>query len=250
MVGQSNVSSLSLNRLNQGTAPLATLIGKLVWIMADVRLESRAACSAVEKLLNVTGEDWQTVDIKYKDSWEGKLSTRVVMASNTLPRLPDSSGALAGRFVALQIHESFYGKEDTSLEEKLRRELPGILNWSLEGWARLREHGKFDLPPESLALQDSLYKVGSNVAAFLEECCIEKVDARISKNDLFHAYQRWCDDNGVHYKLTKATFGTEVAAAKQGVVKNGQRLSVAEGRAHAWLGITLKSDDESVSNAF
>jgi putative DNA primase/helicase len=61
--------------------------------------------------------------------------------TNELPRFSDSSGALAGRFVILRMTESFYGKEDTGLTQRLLAELPGILNWAIEGWHRLRERG-------------------------------------------------------------------------------------------------------------
>ena len=33
------------------------------------------------------------------------------MLSNEMPRLPDTSGALASRFIVLRLTESFYGKE-------------------------------------------------------------------------------------------------------------------------------------------
>jgi putative DNA primase/helicase len=38
----------------------------------------------------------------------------------------------------LRLTESFYGREDKALTEKLLTELPGILNWAIEGYVRRR----------------------------------------------------------------------------------------------------------------
>ena len=91
LVGRTNVSGVSLNRVNQGTAPLEPLLGKLVWLVSDLRLENRAMPGAVECILNVTGEDWMSVRRLYKPAWEGILPVRILMASNKLPRLNDGS---------------------------------------------------------------------------------------------------------------------------------------------------------------
>src|SRR5438477_1103215 len=75
-----------------------------------------------------------------------RLPTRFVIASNTLPRLLDASGALAHRFLFVPFEISFVGREDIYLEEKLLAELPGIANWALAGLNRLRtSNGLFTL---------------------------------------------------------------------------------------------------------
>jgi putative DNA primase/helicase len=87
----------------------------------------------VERLLSISGEDALTIDIKFRDPVTCKLTTRLMLLSNELPRLSDASGALAGRFIALRLTESFYGREDLDLTQKLLTELPGILLWAIEG---------------------------------------------------------------------------------------------------------------------
>jgi phage/plasmid-associated DNA primase len=41
--------------------------------------------------------------------------------------------------VPVLFHESFEGRENENLTDELLTELPGILNWAIEGWRRLRE---------------------------------------------------------------------------------------------------------------
>ena len=52
-------------------------------------------------------------------------------------------GAIASRFVPLKMTESFLGREDVDLKDKLRAELAQILNWGLQGLRRLNKRGKF-----------------------------------------------------------------------------------------------------------
>ena len=56
----------------------------------------------VERLLSVSGEDSLTIDRKYREPWTGRLPTRFVVMTNELPRLSDSSGALASRFIVFR----------------------------------------------------------------------------------------------------------------------------------------------------
>src|SRR6202023_2117735 len=94
--------------------------------------------SISECLLAVSGEDTVTIDRKYKSTWTGRLQTRFILLSNELPRIADASGALANRFIVLMMTKTFIGNEDIELTAKLLRELPGILNWAIEGYRRLR----------------------------------------------------------------------------------------------------------------
>ena len=139
LIGAQNCVAPTLAGLgtNFGLAPL---IGKRLAIISDARLSGRADQHAIaERLLSITGEDALTIDRKYAPAWTGQLGTRFLILSNELPRLADVSGALAGRFILLSLTESFYGREDPGLTDKLLSELPGILNWAIAGWAETRE---------------------------------------------------------------------------------------------------------------
>jgi phage/plasmid-associated DNA primase len=56
----------------------------------------------------------------------------------------------AGEPVHLLVpRESFYGREDKTLGDRLATELPGIVNWPLAGWDRFTERGHFKQPISS-----------------------------------------------------------------------------------------------------
>src|SRR5262249_61317925 len=114
------------------------LLGKSLAVISDARSGGGKNSSVVvERLLSISGEDTLTVNRKYHDQWTGKLPARLHLISNELPRLGDASSAIVGRLVLLLTTESWLGKEDYKLEADLRKELTGILNWSLDGLQRL-----------------------------------------------------------------------------------------------------------------
>ena len=139
LIGVANCCGPTLASLAQNFG-LWPLLGKSVAIISDARLGGRTDSQVVvERLLSISGEDAITVDRKFQEPVTAKLSTRLMIFSNELPRLGDSSGALAGRMIVLRLTESFYGREDHDLGAKLQAELPGILLWAVVGWQRLRE---------------------------------------------------------------------------------------------------------------
>uniref|UniRef100_A0A9E8CSX3 Phage/plasmid primase, P4 family n=1 Tax=Bosea sp. NBC_00436 TaxID=2969620 RepID=A0A9E8CSX3_9HYPH len=177
---------------------LAPLIGKRVALVGDARLSGRSdIAQIVERLLGITGEDFQSIDRKHRDMWTGKLPTRFAIFSNEMPSFRDASGALAGRFVVLRMQRSFFGEEDRTLFDQLIPELPGILNWALDGLARLAARGHFLQPDSSTELIDALGRSSSPVSEFLEDECEVSPAASVPKDMLYERWTRWCADQGL-----------------------------------------------------
>jgi putative DNA primase/helicase len=229
LLGQDNVCGPTLSQLGQqfGSAPL---IGKRLAIIADARLSGRADAAAVaERILNITGEDSQTIDRKFREPWTGKLDTRLFIISNELPRLTDASGALASRLLTLVLTSSFYDREDTELTDKLLEELPGILNWAIIGWHRLAPRKRFVPPRASAEAQRELEDMASPITAFLRDRCKVGSCETVLISALYQAWCDWCVGQGRTHPGTLASFGANVRAALPSVTKaqprqeNGQR---------------------------
>lgn len=242
LVGTSNVAGPTLGSLaaNFGLAPL---LGKTVAIVSDARLSPRAdAATITERLLSITGEDALTVDRKHRDPLTVKLSARFVIGSNELPRLGDASGALAGRLILLRFTKTFFGCEDHGLTDRLLLELPGILNWSLEGWRRLRDRGRFVQPPSGSELLADLEDLSSPVGAFVRERCRVEAGARVEVGELYAAWRKWCEEHGRKEPGTEQTFGRDIRAAVPTL--NIRRPKQCGERWREYIGIRLREPDE------
>lgn len=144
LIGPENTAGPTLSSLatNFGLSPL---LGKPLAVVSDARLGGNNH-QVVERLLTISGEDALTVDRKFREPWTGRLPTRFVILSNELPSFGDASGAIAHRFVVLVMARSWRGNENTTLTDELTDELPGILNWALDGLDRLTTQGRFTEP--------------------------------------------------------------------------------------------------------
>jgi putative DNA primase/helicase len=238
LVGRENAVAPTLAGLgtNFGLQPL---IRKRVAIISDARLGGRADQAVIaERLLSITGEDEITIDRKYRESWTGRFQTRFLVLTNELPRFNDVSGALASRFIVLVLTESFYGREDHGLENRLITELPGILNWAIEGWQRLRERGFFIQPASAIEVVEEMEALGSPIGAFLEERCEIGPGKSVSISDLFLAWETWCMEQRRDRPGTRQNFGRELRAALPGIKRvrprdeSGDREPMYEG---IWL---------------
>ena len=217
LMGEDALISPTLASLqtNFGIAPL---IGKSIALIADARLGARADQHAIaERLLSISGEDKQTIDRKFLPAWNGKLNTRFVIMTNELPRISDASGALASRFIILTMTKSFYGMEDRGLTNRLMAELPGILNWAIEGWKRVRKRGYFEQPLSSSESIQELEDLSSPVSAFLRERCFVAPGQSVEIDLLYANWVHWCKEQGRDHSGTKQSFGRDLRALLPGL---------------------------------
>ena len=228
LLGQANVCGPTLSSLGQNFG-LAPLIGNRLAIISDARLGGKADQQiVVERILAITGEDSLSVDRKFKDAWTGQLETRIMVLTNELPKLADASGALASRFIILLMTNSFFGREDQGLTDRLVKELPGILNWSLDGWKRLQARKHFIQPASSAAAQRDFEDLGSPIGAFVRDCCTLGPNASCRPETLYSRWLAWCNEQHIMNVGTVQTFGRDlrsvVAALKTVKHRNGGPL--------------------------
>jgi putative DNA primase/helicase len=239
LVGPENVTCPTLASLgtNFGLWPL---LGKTVAIIQDARLGGRTDAAAIaEKLLSISGEDAQTIDRKFLSPVTAKLYARFMLVTNELPKLADSSGALPGRMILLRMTQSWYGKEDTALTDRLFVELPAILLWAIAGWQRLRERGHFVQPDASMGMVDELADLSSPVGAFVRERCQVRPGCQIERSALFSAWQCWCQEQGRDHPGDAATFGRNLRAAVPSL-GNSQPRAESGCRVRVYEGVCLK----------
>lgn len=210
LVGKGNMAGPTLAGLatNFGLAPL---LGKSLAVISDARLNGRDGQEVVERLLTISGEDTIDVDRKYRPQWTGKMPTRLMVLSNELPNFGDSSGVIANRFIVLTMQVSWLGREDTELTGKLAAEMPGILNWALDGLARLEAQGHFTEPSASTEAVITMQDTASPMSAFVRELCQTGPTETVLVDDLWDAWSSWTEDNGVR-RGNKQMFGRNLGS--------------------------------------
>lgn len=97
---------------------------------------------------------------------------------------------------------------DTKLESKLLAELPGILNWAIEGYREWNEQGLN--PPDSVRAATAQYRKESDVlGAFIEEKLVALPAGKRGNpaGEIHKVYCQWCEER-VESALNMTRFGT------------------------------------------
>jgi putative DNA primase/helicase len=210
LVGKENTVWPTLASLG-GSFGLAPLIGKKVAVIADARIGRKADQTAVaEELLAISGEDSRTVHRKYLPAITARLPIRFLILTNEIPRITDQSGALASRIVLLTLENTFLGREDHFLFDRLLVELPLIGMWTVRGLERFRERGHFIQPSSSIDAVRTLEDLGSPIAAFIRDRCILEPGSAVEVQHLFDEYRDWCKTVGRDHAGTIHTFGRDL----------------------------------------
>jgi putative DNA primase/helicase len=238
LLGAHHVAAPTLASLSTNFG-LQPLVGKPLALVSDARLSNKADSKiVVERLLSVSGEDSLTIDRKYRDPWTGRLPTRFVVLTNELPRLTDSSGALASRFVVFVLMKSFYGAENPRLTDELLTEAPAIFNWALEGLDRLNARGYFVTPESGNDAIQQLEDLSSPISAFIRDRCVIGSTYMLETETLWVAWKTWCEGENRHPGI-KAGFGRDLKAAAPTLKR--VRPREGDGRDYVYAGIGLNN---------
>jgi hypothetical protein len=127
-------------------------------------------------------------------------------------------------------------KEDKQLFEKLSAELPGILNWCVAGCREWQRNGLGTAGAILAATNE--YRAGQDpVAAFFTECVrFDEPRARVSRKELFAAYESWARAEGDRFPVGTKTFA-------EAVRDKGAGDSAVHGIRH-WVGVRLLTEAE------
>jgi putative DNA primase/helicase len=239
MLGVENVCTPTIQSL-AGQYGFDALQDRLLAIITDARWSHRDAQSVVEKLLPLIGGDPVDIERKYQRALTSvSLHARVMMISNELPHFYDASTAMATRFVAIKTTVSHLGREDLTLEQRLMQEMPGILNWAIDGWQRLQKQQYFTEPNATKQEIDDLIRSSSPITAFVRECCVLGEDEWVDVGLLWEAWEKWSRKEGYRDPGVRQWLGRRLRSAFPNIKldreSNGQR-----GR--FYTGIGLKSD--------
>ena len=214
LVGEHNCVSPTLDSLTKQFG-LQPLLDRSVAIVSDARLSGRADRSlVVERLLTISGEDAVTIDRKNLPTITTQLMTRFTIFTNELPQLRDVSGALASRFIILRLNETFFGREDVDLSEKLADERQGILMWAIEGWRRVRKQKRIMEPVTSGMARESMDDISSPLNQFLVELCEvgSGEEFTVRTDDIYQVWKAWCKHEEVFWKGSRSQFGRDLMA--------------------------------------
>lgn len=194
---------------------LARLKGARLATAVEVGQTDRFDEDVIKKL---TGEEPINARRLMQNSFDYLPQFKLWVTGNFKPDIRDPGNSFWRRMKIIEFGETVQEK-NADLPSQLKAELPGILNFALEGAAKWYERG-LKTPK---AVETSLMEYRDEVdviGAFLRECTIETGEDgdRIQIQQLYLAYRAWAQ-KWMTYHLTIKAFGLDIKARRNLVTK-------------------------------
>ncbi|WP_163627557.1 phage/plasmid primase, P4 family [Lactiplantibacillus plantarum] len=182
------VSSASLETLDS-TFGLAPLVG----MRANISNEGAAVKFETKNLKSITGGNPVQIDAKNQQQYSTILKVKLIFATNNLPTTSDMTMGFSRRLNILPFNYQVPKQmQDPDLTQKLATELPGILNWAIEGLKRLRANNyRFTQSDSMLEAKDRYLLFNHPVTMFVKQCLVPDENSKIPLAQLNGMYEHW-----------------------------------------------------------
>ena len=188
--------------------------------MVNISTETSSSVKGAESLFKqvVVGDE---INGCYKGRNYVNFKPRCVMISacNEYIKAKDDTAGFLRRICFIDFPCKFEGaKADRNIENKLKTELPGIFNWTYEGYKRLKTQGYFTDTPEQVELLDDFRKSINPLAAFIEEE-LKDCGKEYSRKQLYNKYVEWTKLTG-HTALSQTNFTRKFRMTAKQILPN------------------------------
>ena len=215
---------------------LARLARTRMVITDDVDEGSKLATGLVKLY---TGGDTMTARFLFKEHFEFKSRGKLWIVANYPPKVSAEDGAIWRRILRIPfLHEIPEERQDRDLKRVLcdpKISGPAIAAWAVEGCLMWQSDGL--AVPEAVKQSTAEYRSEMNpVNDFIDQRCeinLYNPEFQESSADLWDAYQRWAEENGIKYPVKRIEFGKHLKIYGLEPVRfSGERTRV-------WRGVRL-----------
>jgi putative DNA primase/helicase len=188
---------------------IARLMGARLVVGSEIEEGAKLAESRVKDL---TGQDTLTGRFLYSSAFDFKPSHKLWIFGNHKPDIRGTDLGIWRRMRLIPFNVQIGESEiDPQLPVKLLGELPGILNWAVDGCSIWQKQGLST--PHAVTSATTEYRDEEDeLGEFIGEKCVVESGAEIEKKELFYAYRGWADGQGIRLPLTLRKFGKRIGS--------------------------------------
>jgi putative DNA primase/helicase len=179
------------------TPDIDKLPGKRLAITSEIE---EGAKLAIAKVKEMTGRVPISVNPKYRDAYSFIPQATFIMDTNPMPEFDGTDEALMSRLRVIPFDYVVpFDKVDTELEDKIKEEWSGILNWGIEGFRKWNDKkGLRDAPPIVMFTVKKYQKEGDPLAKFLESGCLRKAEGKtVETKKMLEVYNSYAENAGL-----------------------------------------------------
>lgn len=173
----------------------------------------------------LTGGGKVTCRFLYGDEFEYEPEFKIWVGTNHKPVIRGTDVGIWRRIRLIPFEVNIpKEKIDKSLKYKLRKELPQILKWAVDGCLKWQKDGL--TMPKCVEKATGEYKAEMDLLATFCEACIEidyENGERVAAADLFTVYSNWANSNN-EYAMPSRKFFVEIAKKLPEKKRGGQGM--------------------------
>lgn len=172
-------------------------IARLQNLRAVIANEVEDGTQLAEALVKqMSGEDTMTARFHYQEFFDFTPKFKLFIAGNHKPVIQGRDNGIWRRVRLIPFDVTIpQAKRDKHLQEKLRAELPGILNWAIKGCLAWQKQGLAE--PAVVSTAVASYRAEMDVIQqWIDECCTLAVTADWKSSEAYYSYKTWAQDSG------------------------------------------------------
>ncbi len=230
LLGTENIQSMSLQQLvNDNFAP-AWLFGVPANICADL---SSKELRNTAMFMKIIGQDSITAGKKFEHQITFTPGTKLIFSCNVIPGTTNKNMAFYRRWCIMEFNiQTKEDEVDILMRKKLLQELPGILNWSLDGLDRILKNNKLSYPISDADVKDLYEKGSDSIQSFIyQQIDCEDDEGVEKKREVYKRYVEYCKKNKLnvenHVKFGRVFFAvTGCGSSRVGTIPGYSGISL------------------------
>lgn len=207
-IGLDNITSVSLQKMNQDQYIISEFHNKLVNINADLSSQDVEDTGMFREL---TGNDYITANRKFLSHIKFVNYAKMIFLANELPMPRDMVDAFFNRWIIIRFPYKFLSEEfidvnnplhklkDEDVVDKLfdKSEFSGFLNWIIKGLYRLEINKEFSKAKSVQEVKYEWMSKSNSFIAFANDELVDSDDTHVLISDLRKAYTLYCKSKGL-----------------------------------------------------
>ncbi len=225
-----NMETFMVNKPSSSASSDIARLDKIRFVSANEG--ERGQRFAEARVKGLVGGDKVLARFLFGEHFQFEPEFKLCIATNNLPQIKGNDVGIWRRINLIPFNVSIPLQEmDKELADKLKNELPGILNWAIEGCLEWQSDKSLN-PPEGVKSAVQSYRAEMDITSqFLEDCCLIGTEHGVTtKKDLYETYSKWCEKNGEKAE-SKNAFGS--------IIKNYGLEETKSNGARSWKGLII-----------
>lgn len=151
----------------------------------------------------------------YGSQIEFSSTAKIWWAMNDKPVIRDTTNAIWRRMKMIPFYRTFdESTADPHLLDKLLPELPGILNWAIEGLIRLITNNRFTGATNAETAKQQYREQSNPVVQWMNTMCVLTTHPATLQGALYASFRDWCIANGEKTIISATQLGIDLGRLK------------------------------------